>query len=76
MEETIIEGLFSLLLIIGMISTGMLFTDYYTKRQEQREQEKNELRNNMEYLVKCAESNSQKIEVVRNICDEIRTKGK
>ena len=76
MEETIIEGIFSLLLIIGMISTGILFTDYYTKRQERHEQEKNELRNNKEYLVKCAESNSQKIEVVRNICDEIRTKGK
>ena len=76
MEETIIEGIFSLLLIIGMISTGILFTDYYTKRQERHEQEKNELRNNMEYLVKCAERNSQKIEVVRNICDEIRTKGK
>ena len=76
MEETIIEGIFSLLLIIGMISTGILFTDYYTKRQERHEQEKNELRNNMEYLVKCAESNSHKIEVVRNICDEIRTKGK
>lgn len=76
MEEAIIEGIFSLLLIIGMFSTGILFTDYYTKRQERREQEKNELRNNMEYLIKCAEGNSQKIEVLSNICGEIRTKGK
>lgn len=76
MEETFIEGIFSVLFIIGLISTAVLFLDYYAKRQERREQEKNELRDKIDYLTQRSESNSQKIDALMNICDEIRSKDK
>ncbi len=76
MEETFIEGIFSVLFIIGLISTAVLFLDYYAKRQERREQERNELRDKIDYLTQRSESNSQKIDALMNICDEIRSKDK
>lgn len=76
MEETFIEGIFSVLFIIGLISTAVLFLDYYAKRQERREQEKNGLRDKIDYLTQRSESNSQKIDALMNICDEIRSKDK
>lgn len=76
MEETFIEGIFSVLFIIGLISTAVLFLDYYAKRQERREQERNELRDKIDYLTQRSENNSQKIDALMNICDEIRSKDK
>lgn len=74
MEETFIEGVFSVLFVIGLISTAVLFLDYYAKRQDRREQEKNEVREKMDYLAQRMESNSQKIDTLMNICNEIRNK--
>lgn len=74
MEETFIEGVFSVLFIIGLISTAVLFLDYYAKRQDRREQEKNEVREKMDYLAQRMESNSRKIDTLMSICNEIRNK--